>query len=91
VCVSCRVPQDLQLGLSAAEDAARLATQLVRCVADGKETSWLKSIVPLKATPDDVCHKEMADAVAHLIIEGQHLRSLRRRASGVSVMSASGT
>ena len=69
-------------GLSAAESAASLAAYFIDCVShekaagelvEGAGALWRK-ILPSGATPE-----EQADAMAHLIIEGQHLRNLRRR------------
>ena len=69
-------------GLSAAESAASLAQFFIQCVKkeqpsgeliEGADALWQK-ILPAGASRD-----EQADAMAHLVIEGQHLRNLRRR------------
>ena len=90
------LPSDLNIGVTAAESAATLAKGLIDCLKKGTTVGeWLASIVPnVRLLSPTNAPEEHADTLAHLVIEGQHLRSLRarteRRASTMLAGGATG-
>ena len=75
------LPKELHLGVTAAESAATLARDLIGCLKKGTTVGeWWASIVPsIRSLQSESIPEEHADTVAHLVVEGQHLRDLRAR------------
>eukprot|EP00966_Prymnesium_polylepis_P272553 6296841-Prymnesium_polylepis.1 len=77
-------PTDLNLPLMKAETAALLAKELIgslKCQMPAGEwlVKWLSNVTPrLEALPQDLVPEQQADGIAHLLVEGAHLRSLQR-------------
>ncbi|KAL1507932.1 hypothetical protein AB1Y20_007536 [Prymnesium parvum] len=73
--------QQIYLPIASTEDAQQLAKELIDGLHDGTlPDKWLALLSSkLKSVREDASLEEQADAVAHLLMEGQHLRSLQSK------------
>jgi len=81
------VSADLNLNLLKAEMAALLSKDMIGCLKHEKPLrEWLGMVTPrLELLPAGSLPEEQADSVAHLLVEGKHLRSLQTKARRTSI------